>query len=207
MTPTGSVSGQLTALGRRMEALGSPVVTLGELVDGLGQAGIGMTILLLTLPALIPVPGPFGMVFGSLIAFVSVQLMCGARRLWLPEFVRRRPLPVASVKAMVDRGAPLFGRVEHWLKPRRMLRMTGIGGRMALGAPLLLMGISVALPVPLGNVPPAASLICLALGLMMRDGAAVLLGLVLAVLSALWFALLFFFGAQMAAALWAFLGW
>ncbi len=207
MTQTGTVSGQLNALGRRIEAQGADTVSLGDLVDGLGQAGIGMTILLLTLPALIPVPGPFGMVFGSLIAFVSAQLMFGARRLWLPELVRQRALPTASVVSMVDRGAPLFGRVEHWLKPRRMLPLTGIAGRMAIGVPLLLMGVAVALPVPLGNVPPAASLICLALGLMLRDGAAILLGLVLAVLAALWFVILFFFGARMAAAAWAFLGW
>ena len=207
MMQTGTVSGQLTAIGRRIEGHGMPSVPLGELVDGLGQAGIGMTILLLTLPALIPIPGPFGMVFGSLIAFVSVQLMFGARRLWLPELVRRRPLPVSSVQAMLDRGAPLFAKVEHLLKPRRMLPLTGLAGRMALGAPLLLMGVAVALPVPLGNVPPAASLICLALGLMLRDGAAIILGLVLAVFAALWFAVLFFFGAQIAAAVWGFLGW
>ncbi len=207
MMRTGTVSAQLAALGERIESQRSDTIVLGDLVDGLGQAGIGMTILLLTLPALIPIPGPFGMVFGSLIAFVSAQLMFGARRLWLPEIVRRRPLPKASVAAMMERGAPLFGRVEHWLKPRRLLPLTGIAGRMALGAPLLLMGVAVALPVPLGNVPPAASLICLALGLMLRDGAAILLGLVLAVLAALWFAILFFFGAQMASALWAFLGW
>ena len=108
MMQTGTVSGQLAAIGRRIDALDAPSIALGELVDGLGQAGIGMTILILTLPALIPVPGPFGMVFGSLIAFVSVQLMFGARRLWLPEVVRRRLLPVSSVRAMVDRGAPLF---------------------------------------------------------------------------------------------------
>jgi len=42
---------------------------------------------------------------------------------------------------------------------------------------------------------------------MVRDGAAVLVGLVLAVFAALWFALLFIFGAQLVATFWAFFGW
>ena len=68
---------------------------------------------------------------------------------------------------------------------------------MALGLPIMLMGLAVALPVPTGNVPPVASLIVLSLGLINRDGLAVIVGLALAILAIGWFAILFFFGAEM----------
>jgi hypothetical protein len=200
-----TASGQLMALGHRLGQVGD-TVTLGEIVDGLGRTGIGMTLLLLSLPALIPIPGPFGLVFGSIVALVSAQLMFGARRLILPPFIRSRALPSSAVKAMVAKGVPLLQRAEVHLRPRRLLPLTGKAGRMALAIPLILMGVAVALPVPMGNVPPVASLIALSLGLMLRDGVAVLVGLALAIAAVLWFALLFFFGAQMLDWLWALAG-
>lgn len=205
-TDAQTTSGQLMALGRKLDGR-TDAIALGELVDGLGRTGISMTILILSLPALIPIPGPFGVVFGSVVAFVALQLMLGARRLILPGFVRSRTLPAGAVRAMIDKGVPILRRAERYMKPRRLLPLTGIVGRIALGLPLMLMGIAVALPVPTGNVPPVASLIALSLGLMMRDGAAIVVGLVLAVLAMAWFAFLFAFGAQAFQWLWSLVGW
>ena len=202
----GAATGPLLALARSIgdRADGVP---LGEIVDGLGRAGIGMTLLILSLPALIPLPGPFGMVFGCLVALVSLQMMFGAQRLFLPAFVRSWRLPAHAVRAMIDKGVPLLRRAERLLKRRRLLPLTGRLGRMALGLPLLVMGVAVALPVPTGNVPPVASLIAISLGLVARDGVAVLVGLGLAVLAIGWFALLFFFGAELLEWLWRLVGW
>jgi len=48
------------------------------------------------------------------------------------------------------------------------------------------MGIVLSLPVPLGNLPIAWSLVVLALGLLEEDSRALLLGLVLGALSIAW---------------------
>jgi len=196
--PPGKASDQLVRLGESLEGE-SGDIALGEVIDRLGASGIGMTLLLLTLPALIPVPGPFGLVFGSIVAFVSLQVMAGARRLWLPGLIRDRRMPVTTVRTFVNRGAPILQRIEEWFRPRRMLPLTGRFGRMVLGVPLILMGVAVALPVPMGNVPPAASLIMLSLGLINRDGLAVIIGLALCVFAVIWFVVLFLFGAEILA--------
>jgi hypothetical protein len=201
-----TASGQLAALGARIDGRDGGI-SIGEVIDGLGRTGIGMTILLLSLPALIPLPGPFGVVFGSVVVLVSLQLMLGARRLMVPDIIRSRELPASAVRSMVAKGVPLLRKVEHRLRPRRLLPMTGRLGRMALSLPIMLMGVAVALPVPTGNVPPVAALIVISLGLMMRDGVAVLVGLGLAVLALLWFAFLFAFGAQAFQWLMALVSW
>ncbi len=187
---------QLAALGFRMEGR-TDKISLGEIVDGLGNAGIGMMLLILSLPALVPIPGPVGFVFGLLVAAVALQLMSGARQFVLPEFVRQWRVPATAVRAFAVKGEPILRHVEKWLMPRRLLVVTGQHGRMALGLPIMLMGLAVALPIPTGNVPPVASLIVLSLGLINRDGLAVIFGLVLAAFAVGWFALLYFFGAQM----------
>jgi hypothetical protein len=192
-----TASGQLAALNLRFDGRDG-YVFVGEIVDGLGRAGIGMTLLVVALPALIPIPGPIGVIFGTAITLLSLQLIMGARRLVLPHFVRVRGLPVSAVRSAIAKIIPVLRRIEHHMKPRRMLPLTGRIGRMALGLPLLLMGVAIALPAPLGNILPVASLICFALGLMMRDGVAVVIGLVIALFAMAWFALLFFFGAEVA---------
>jgi hypothetical protein len=112
MRESSTASAQLMALSRRLKDRDGGV-PLGEIVDGLGRTGIGMTLLLLSLPALIPIPGPFGLAFGSIVALVSLQLMLGARRLLLPGFVRARELPASAVRAMADRGGRSFSAPRH----------------------------------------------------------------------------------------------
>lgn len=186
---------RLTAL-RRQLADTSGRVPLGEIVDGLGSAGLGLTLLLLTLPSMIPIPGPFGMVFGSIIALLSLQLMTGASRLTLPGFVRRVKLPAEGVRALLDRGMPYLRRVEGWLRPRRMLALTSRSARIALSLPLLLSAVTMALPIPGGNVLPAASLVAFGLAFMTRDGVAVLVGMGFSLAGAIWGAAVVFAGAE-----------
>ncbi len=172
---------------------------LGEVVDALGAAGLAMATLLLTLLALVPLPGPFGMVFGSLLALIALQLLLGARRLWLPQPLRRRGLPASALETVVRTGVPWLRRLEAWTEPRRMLPLTGRRARMLLAIPLLAMAFVLAFPIPLGNLPPAASLIAISLGLVARDGVLVIVGLGLAVVAIGWIGALILVGAELLA--------
>ncbi len=154
-------------------------VTLGELFDSLGPEGLGLALLLLTLPTLIPVPGPIGLTFGTLIAFVALQVMAGARALWLPPVLRRRTLPGAALRGVIARALPWLARAEPWLQERRLAALSGRRARIALALPLLLLAVAIMLPIPLGNIAPALALVAFALGFMARDGAAILVGLLL----------------------------
>jgi hypothetical protein len=122
-------------------------------------------------------------------------VLFGAHRVWVPDVLRRRRLSPGLVRSFVDKGVPLLQRVEGWLKPRRYLPLTGRAARVALAVPLLVMAIVLALPIPLGNVGPCASLIAFALGFIQRDGLAVLVGLGLSALTLVWTAFLILFGA------------
>ena len=47
-------------------------ISLGEVLSTLGRTSMAFTILVLALPALTPIPGPFGVVFGSALAIVEI---------------------------------------------------------------------------------------------------------------------------------------
>ena len=172
-------------------------VSIGDLLEGLGRAALGLGLMIPALLALIPLPGPFGMVLGAMIAVIAIQVMTGQTRLRLPRFVAVRTIPSAPVAVAIRRFAAPLRWAERFSTPRRWLPLTGRVARVALAAPLLLMAVALALPIPLGNGLPAIALTVFAVGFMERDGAAILVALGLSLVALAWTAALIFFGAEM----------
>lgn len=158
-------------------------VTLDELMSAMGRSSIAFAILILSLPALTPIPGPFGLVFGSCLAIISLQIIAGFRRIWLPQFLGRRQVSGGTIELMVRYTAPLVARVETLLRKNRLRRFAGPRAQAFLGLPVLLLAIAVALPIPFGNMLPVAALVMIALGLMERDGLVTILGLGMGVIA------------------------
>ncbi|MGL4199107.1 MAG: exopolysaccharide biosynthesis protein, partial [Allorhizobium sp.] len=165
---TGVASRRLARLRAHATEAGS--VSLDELMSAMGRSSIAFAILILSLPALTPIPGPFGLVFGSCLAIVSLQIIAGFRRIWLPQFLGRRQISGSTIDLMVRYTAPMVARVETLLRKNRMRHFAGPRAQAFLGVPVLLLAIAVALPIPFGNLLPVAALVMIALGLMERDG-------------------------------------
>ena len=158
-------------------------LSVAEMVETMGSSSIAFAILVLSLPALTPIPGPFGMVFGSCLAVVSLQIMAGARHLNLPGFVGNRRMSAETIALIVRYTAPVVSKVEKLLRPGRMPQLAGPSAQRLLGLPVLLLAVAVALPIPFGNLLPVIALIIIAMALLERDGLAVLVGLAAAVLA------------------------
>ncbi|MGJ4953822.1 exopolysaccharide biosynthesis protein [Bradyrhizobium sp. HKCCYLS20291] len=191
----GPISRRLLAIARTVR---SEEPSVGELFDSLESEGLGLTLLLLTIPALLPLPGPFGMVFGTLVALVALQILFGAERLWLPEPLRRRPVPQRLLRKVIRAGLDWAGTAERGLREDRLVWLTGRTARMLLALPLLLMAVTIILPIPLGNVMPALALIAASIGFMACDGLAVLLSMLIAMAAVVWTAVLLYTGAAAA---------
>lgn len=202
---TGAASSQLRALAEDLKH--RKAVTVGEVLDGLGRANLGLTILMLALPAMIPLPGPFAIFLGGCLAIIAVQVMCGVRRVWLSPWLRKRRVRVSLVSAMVDRTVPWLRRAEALLQPRRMKQLTSAGAQAALGLPILLMSLALALPLPLGNILPVIALSLIALSILQRDGLAVIVALIVSALALAWTLVLIIAGAQILDLLWSWTRW
>lgn len=184
----GLLSRRLGTLAARLRA--RPETTIGELLDGLGPAGFALALLVLAVPAFVPVPLlPTGVVCGALLALLAPQVArVRARRIWAPASLRRRGVPAAALAAALERAGPVVARVEAWLKPRRLRLLSGAAGRLLTGIVLLVLAVALAVPVPFGNAPPAAAIVALAVGLATRDGVALLAGLGLSAAAVAWVA-------------------
>ncbi len=191
---TGSASTLLANLGALLEG---ERVSIGAMIDALGKSGLGLTILMLALPSFIPIPGlPTGVVFGTALALLSLQVMIGADRLLLPDWIRRFSLPRGPVVAGGAYVAPWFRKVEWMLRPRLRL-LSGRTAQFVLALPIFIHAVMILLPIPLGNQLPALAVIAFAFGLIERDGFAILAGAVLSVVALAWNGAIIFFGAEL----------
>lgn len=193
------ISDALDALRRSHQ---EPRISLGDLLDALGDRGFGLVVLALALPNGIPGPTLPGLsaIFGIGLVLLGAQLMRAFPEPRLPGIVRRRSVTLAGFSRFLDRALPRIRRVERWLRPRQSW-LTGTGGARLIGLVIALMGIVLSLPVPLGNLPIAWSLVVVALGLLEEDSNALLLGLAAGMLSIAWNTLVVLGGAAIFASL------
>ncbi|NKM46714.1 exopolysaccharide biosynthesis protein [Rhizobium leguminosarum bv. viciae] len=154
-------------------------LSIGEVLEAMGSTSIAFTILFLAIPALTPIPGPFGMIFGTALALVSLQIVAGGRKVWLPAIVRDRRVSSASLDLVVGHAVPVIARVERVVRAGRLEAFTGPTVQALLGIPVFLLAVVIALPIPFGNILPVFSLVVLAVALMERDGLVTLIGLLL----------------------------
>jgi len=166
-------------------------VSLGDVTAALKERGIGIAVLCLALPNALPGPSLPGIsaLMGLPIAWLGLQMARGLDYPRFPRWLREWSVGRRRFVGLVARAAPLLDRLERWLGPRPG-RLTRGPGRRLPGLALILYGVVLAMPIPLGNLPIAVAIMIVALGLIERDSRALLSGLVLGALACLWNALL-----------------
>jgi hypothetical protein len=178
-------------------------LTIGQMLEALGRSGHGLVLMVLALPGFIPIPGlPTGFIFGTALVLVAAQIIRGREQLILPHWLARWSVPSSSVQAMVKRLDRWLEKVARRLRPRLTGLTEGVSMTIVAGI-VLLMGMVIVMPVPLGNPSAAIAIVVFAFGMMERDGVAILAGVVLSVVSVAWNVTLILFGAAIAGWLWS----
>lgn len=156
----------------------------GELDQLLGDRSFGFLLLLFALPNSIPLVGIPGVstVTGIVLIVIAIQMIGGLRRLYLPERIRRRSFSGTGFKKLIQRAAPWLAKLERGLKPRWSW-LTSPRAERWLGGVCLLLALLLILPIPFGNFFPGFAVVLLALGLIEKDGAFIVTGLAMTVVS------------------------
>lgn len=166
------------------ERLGTQQPTLHDILHALDECAVALILLAFSVPAIVPTPAiPAGVVFGSALALIGLQMIAGMKRIRLPPGLSRIRIGQALLRSVIQRCVPHLERMERRLRPRLRLFVTPAATR-AIGAVVFVMAVLIALPIPFGNTLPGLSVLILGLGLGQQDGAIVLAGLGLAVVAA-----------------------
>jgi hypothetical protein len=202
-----SLAEQLQAL---IDGLPEDGLALGVLLDAVGDEGLLLLSLLLVLVFLIPVSIPgVSTVFGAAILLVGLSRLSG-RPLWIPARLKQRQLPAERVHAGLSSGLVWVHRLERISRPHRLPSLADgrgvdlINNLAFISAALLLMA-----PfgfVPFSNTLPALALLFYAVGLIQRDGLAILIGHVAQIATVIYFGVLIGAGGLALGQLWQKLG-
>ena len=186
-----SLGEQLAAI---IDHLPEDKLTLGELLDVFGDEGLLLLTILLTLVFLIPVSIPgVSTVFGAAILLVGISRLIG-RPLWLPKKLKDKALPADKLRPGLTRGMVWVQRLEKISRPYR-LRVFVEGRAQDLFNNLAFILAALLLMAPFGFVPfsntlPGLALLFYAVGLIQRDGGAMLLGHLANILTIVYFGIL-----------------
>ncbi|MGQ9902533.1 MAG: exopolysaccharide biosynthesis protein [Fimbriimonadales bacterium] len=155
---------------RTLDANDDGVVVLGEVLDKAGDRGYGFLLILLAIPAFIPVlpPGTSG-VLGALMSVVALQMLFGLKQPWFPKRWRARVLSPKVVQAIQTRGVALLRKIERVSHPRGR-RFTRNGVILRLSA-LIVIALALVLssPMPFMNTLPALGVLLIGVGLANHD--------------------------------------
>lgn len=183
-----------------IEKLPPNEVTLTEMRDLVGQDGLLLLIIFLSLVFVVPIQLPgMGGVFGTVIGLIAISRMLG-KTLWLPKRIAHHVMPSEKVRDVVTKSSTWLHRLEYVCRPHRLNWLASAGvmdlinhcaiitGALLLIAPIIL--------VPLSNTLPALAVLFLSIGLLQRDGLCILYGHLVNVATIAYFTALFIGGHE-----------
>jgi len=165
-------------------------ISVRDLLGMVGEHGMLMFCMILTIPFLTPLPLPgISTVFGLIIMLISLGVILN-RVPWLPRLLMNRTIATHQLGPILRRGANFFTRLEKIIRPRLLALTHGATLNRLNGVMLLLAGFFLILPLPLlplSNTFPGWAVLLMAIGILQRDGLVVLVGYVLNLLTFLYF--------------------
>jgi hypothetical protein len=155
-------------------------LTLAEVLAAVGDRSFGALLVILAIPNMVAglIPG-VSILLGLPLLLVSVQLLIGAERPWLPRRLSRLEIQRADLLRIVERTRKTLRRLERALQPRMEFLTTAWAERL-IGLGCVALSILVFLPIPFANLVPATGLLLFGFAMLERDGlmAAIAMGIV-----------------------------
>lgn len=182
-------------LGELVESHGEERLSLGHLLDALGERGFGLLCIVMALPVCVPIPLPLGIIFGPALLILGLQMMAGLPKPWLPRILREKSMSIDSWKKLVKASMKLLKPIERVCKPRGnglisrpMERVTGLM--------TVLCALALIIPIIGNNFPVGISVVIMSIAWIERDGWILVAGMVSAVLSVIYSAAILWVGYE-----------
>jgi hypothetical protein len=160
-------------------------LTLGRLMTLLREKGPFLFIVILCVPFLLPlsIPG-VSLPFGLMIIYLGLGII-RKKEVKLPRKLMNHTLKSKHFTRLMRGVIQIFRKLEKWTKPRLQFLAifpisVTINGVIIIFCAIILM---VPVPIPLGNALPAYAMLFISIGFLQRDGAMIVIGYILTLIT------------------------
>lgn len=172
-------------------------LTVGEIIDDFKEQGASLLLFLFALPAALPLPAiGINFIIAIPLLVLTAQQAIQKQNLWFPRKIKQREISCEKFSSFLNKSIPYVQKIEIFSKPRFHFMTQGFAKNL-VGLFGIIMALSVCAPLPFTNTVPSFGIALMALGILMRDGLAVLAGAVIGigwVLALCYF--VYFFGTE-----------
>jgi hypothetical protein len=156
-------------------------LSLGEVLDTIGEASYSLICIVLTLPFLQPISlGPLATVGGLSFAALGWQWLRGHASPMLPQRLRAAELNAKTWDILLGVCMKILRFCQRFTRPRLQAWVSGERGRLLAGWIIILSGLLMAVPffgLPFNNLLPALAILFVCIGELEDDGLMVFISL------------------------------
>ncbi len=158
-------------------------VSINDILEAVHERGFGLMLLILAVPMALPIPVPPGIniLLASPLILLTAQQAIGRHTIWLPEWMLKKTIKRERMSAIIKAILPWAKKIEKFIKPRLEFATLGVFSHL-IGLFGLIMALTVCIPLPLTNTVPSLGIALMAVGVIMRDGVAVISGAIIGIL-------------------------
>lgn len=152
-------------------------ISVGEIVAFFADRGIGALLFIFGAPMCIPLPMLPGVsiIFSLPLIILGWLQVTGTTKPWLPKALSEKRLSRPFVAKALQVSIPALQKIETFCRPRLPSMLSDLSYRWT-GIVTILMAGSIMFPLPFSNFGPAIAIVVMAVGRIMHDGLAILLG-------------------------------
>jgi hypothetical protein len=143
--------------------------TISDVRDALGDRSFATLLFLFAAINCLPLPPGSSAFLGLPTLIISAQMIFGQSKVWLPDFILKRPISAGRFRQIVEKLSPWLQKTERLVRPRYWPFPTIVIDR-GIGLIAFVLSILLVAPIPLGNWLPAFAMAMFGLALSERDG-------------------------------------
>jgi hypothetical protein len=151
-------------------------VSVRDLVEAMEDFGFGLVLLIFSFGVTIPLPPPFPSIISIPLVVFSTQMLLGYKSPKLPQKFNNLRVKRKVVAVLLEKTLYYTGKAEKFLLPRLDFCFTPLAERI-IGGFSLAFAMLILLPMPLSNFIPGVGILIISLGILKKDGLAVILGI------------------------------
>lgn len=181
-TSTGRKVRRLSAILRSLAESRQERLTITQITHAFGDHAFAAVMLVFGLISIASLVPGATLITGAPMVLAAWQIVTGGKHFWLPKRIGDKSVAPSDIARLNARFLPKLRWAERKLAPRLRFFFGPIGTRI-IGLICLGLSIIILMPIPLGNMLPGAAVAILALGLISRDGLAILAGVAVGIAS------------------------